>query len=430
MRFDAWTQEQEGRQASLGAFPVGPVLQRLNIEGPHQALPTPQVVPKGAHSAHALLRWKLRDQLRPLQPGKQQRQCGVAPVNHIHVGSGWQRGLATCKAVFSCPVCSARLRAARTEDVQKAIRWWTEDQHCRVSMLTLTVRHASVHDLRELRRGLTECWSQLWSGREGQILRKAFPHYIRALDVTWGFLNGWHPHLHVVLFHEDDNIDSDWLSAVRRRWANIVAQVLGPEFRPRTDDIGVHLKHDPPRAEYVLKLGLEVSEITTKQAAPGHYGWPEIAANAVAERRSNDHDRTWRHLWSYWSDAMRGAQHLSWSRHLRKAIKLDEDERFTAEQLELDLELIKDDPWMLSVPATDWLQVFGPHWSDAPSGWMHRPSVLLAKSRQGLRETLAYLSHLCLDVAGIRHSEVDGKRYAILTLRRRSVRQQLERMQC
>lgn len=429
MRYDAWSRMQEGDQATLGGFDVGGCAQALCQQGPHVALAKPQPVPQGAKSAQALERWKLRDQLRVLQPGRQQRNCGVAPVQHIHVGPGWQRGLATCKSVPNCPVCSARLRAARTEDVQKAITWWTEQQRCRVSMLTLTIRHARIHDLRKLRRGLTECWRELWTGREGRALRRDMAHYVRALDVTWG-PNGWHPHLHVLVLHDEEDLDLDWLNAVRRRWAALVEQRLGRAFRPRTDSVGVHLTVNPPRAEYLLKLGLEVSEITSKTAAPGHYGSWEIARAAVAEANSGTTDTTWRHLWWYWANAMKGARHLTWSKHLRRAIKLSEDERFTAEQLELDLELVKEDPWILSLPQRDWLQVFGSHWAGTSSEWMHRPSVLLNKSRQGLEPTLAYLKHCGVELVGIRRVEVDGKTYAILSLRRRTIEQHLARMQC
>lgn len=429
MRYDAWSHCVEGDQGSLGGFLVGPQTLALKLQGPHQAQPTPQAIPKGAHSRQALERWKLRDQLRPIQPGKQQRCCGVAPVQHVHVGPGWQRGLATCKSVPSCPVCSARLRSARTEDVQKAITWWTEQSRCRVSMLTLTIRHSRFHDLRKLRRGLTECWRQLWMGRDGRRLRQDIAHFIRALDVTWGPC-GWHPHLHVLVLHDEDDLDEDWLAEVRARWASVVQEVLGKACRPRTDKVGVHLKDNPPRAEYLLKLGLEVSEITAKHAAPGHYGPWDIARLAVEEGKRPGADWNWRHLWSYWSRSMRGARHLTWSRHLRKAIQLSEDERFAAEQLELDLELVKDEPWMLSMQAADWLQVMGTQWSATQSAYMHRPSVLLAKTRQGLEETLAYLKHCGVEPRVVRRVEIEGKQTAIISLRRRTVHQHLEAMRC
>jgi hypothetical protein len=424
VRIGAWTRELEADQRSLDGVSIPALIQDLGwSSNPHWPPVEPQSPePKAAPDA-AVNRWSLRDRLRPLQPCGQQRSCGLVPIGHVHVGPGWQHGLATCKSVHSCPVCSGRLRVARTAEVQRCIASWTES-HGSVAMLTLTVRHAAIHDLRRLRSGLTESWSAMWKTREGRELRHRFAHYVRALDVTWGAVNGWHPHIHVLLFVEPGTeLDEDWLASVQAAWAHSVQQHLGGEFRPREDDVGCKLTLDPPRAEYLLKLGLEVSSITTKSAKPGRHGPWEVARNAVDEQSSQATDRSWRRLWQVWALGMRGARHLSWSRYLRAWAELPEQE---AEQLELELELVKDDRWILSLTSRDWAWTFGAYLQRGAWSYIRRPSVLLGRTRKSLPETLSYLQQVGLEPKSTTQIEISGRTYVLVTMRRTTMR----RLQC
>ncbi len=419
MRIGAWTRNVEGGQKLLDGVSIPPGLQTLHWSGPHLPEVEPQSPEEKPACDAAVERWALRDRLRPLQPGKQQRACGITPVGHVQVGPGWQHGLASCKSVHTCPVCSARMRLFRTEEVQRCITWWTEERaETRMAMLTLTVRHARCDDLKRLRSGLTTAWSELWKTREGQQLRSKVAHYVRALDVTWGYENGWHPHIHVLLFVEDGAIDDVWLEQVRKAWAHAVAVHLGSEFRPREDEIGCHMAWDPPRAEYVVKLGLEVTSITTKDAKPGHFGPWSIAWKAVEERSSGRDETVWRTLWKTWSVGMSGARHLSWSRKLRKLAKLPEEEV----QLELDIELVKDDGWIVSITPRDWAWTFGATLSRAPWSYVRRPSVLLGRTRKSLPDTLAYLESVGLCVADTRNIVADGRQYSLTVMARKTDR--------
>ncbi len=428
MRIGAWTRHIESGQRSLDGVSIPPGLQTLKWSGPHVPDVEPQSPEERPACDAAVERWALRDRLRPMQR-KQPRACGVTPIGHVHIGPGWQHGLATCKNVHACPVCSARLRQMRTEDVQRAIVWWTEEQRdTRLAMLTLTIRHARCDDLRKLRAGLTTAWSELWKTREGRELRSHVAHYVRALDVTWGPENGWHPHVHVLLFLEDGAVDDSWLEQVRNAWARAVAAHVGSEFRPREDSIGCHLTMDPPRAEYVLKLGLEVTSITTKAAAEGHFAPWAIAWRAVDEQSSSSSERTWRTLWQTWSNGMNGARHLSWSRQLRRLAKLPDE----PEQLDLDLELVREQGWIVSITARDWSWTYGATLSRAQWSCIRRPSVLLGRSRKSLPETISYLETVGLYVRATRTIVADGRQYVLVEMGRKTDRlfEETNRWQC
>lgn len=417
MRIGAWTRDVESSQALLDGVSIPLRLQDLGCAGPHVPEPVAQSPEARPACDDAIDRWSLRDRLRNLQPCRQQRGCGVQPISHVHIGPGWQQGLASCKSVHACPTCSARLRVARTAEVQRCIAWWSEQCHGHVAMLTLTVRHGPAHDLRKLRSGLTEAWSAMWKSRRGRRLRGAVGHYVRALDVTWGVDNGWHPHIHALLFAAPGELDDEWIADLAELWSEAVAAHLGEEFRPRQDAVGCHLSHNPARAEYVLKLGLEVATITSKAAKPGRHSPWQIAQQAVDEQARQTDDRHWRSLWRAWVLGMQGARHLSWSRWLRTAAELEPEE---TEQLELDLELVKDDAWIVSISSYDWHSTFGGHATRAAWSYLRRPSVLLGRSRKGLPDTLAYLAQIGLEPRRTNPIEISGRTYTVLWMRRRT----------
>lgn len=320
-------------------------LSRLHKTRGQEANPNPEAIPSAVRSSATIERWNLRQKLRPIQ-GALQRACGCRPIGPVYVGAGWQRGLVTCKSAHACPVCSARLRLQRASEVHEAIGWWTSDGNGRVGMLTLTVRHSAGFRLKRLRSLVCEAWRRLWTGREGRALRSRFRHFVRALDATWG-RNGWHPHIHALIF-SDETLTEEWLLAVRQRWVAVVSE-LAIEATPRDDAIGVHWSPNMSRAEYICKLGLEVSAITSKGAAEGHATPWQIAHLAASEVGAGDLSGPMALLWRDWTRGMKGARNLTWSRKLRKAIAIEEREEPAEEE-----ETTDEHPWVVVLQPKDW----------------------------------------------------------------------------
>ena len=414
-----------GDQQALDSVAIPRRIQELGTQGPHLA-GAEISIPSGERSVEVVDRWRFRDELRRVQPRRLQRACGVQPCGPVYVGAGWQRGLCTCHSVHACPVCSARLRQARTTDVDDVIQWWRETEHGCVGMLTLTVRHARADSLTMLRKGLADSWRALWQSRRGQALRReAVEGYIRAVDVTWG-PNGWHPHTHNLILCRTEP-EPSWIARLRELWCSTVLRVMGKEFVPRDDEVGAHWTPNPPRSEYLLKLGLEVAAISTKAAAEGHATVWDIARRAVQEDKRGELSRQWRSLWREWSEGMLGSRQLTWSRGLRKraglAIELE------PEQLDLDLELHPKNPndWIVLIQPEDWRSVFGVN--VAAKRWQsaRRPSVLLNRSVRGLPQTISYLSRVGLVPSHGTDIELEGKPFFLVRMRQRSVLEVLGR---
>lgn len=129
-------------------------------------------------------------------------------------------GLTSCASVWSCAVCSATIANARQQEIQAAVAEWTR-RGGRVVFATTTMRHAKGQPLGFLWDSLTAAkhvmlsgpswqkeqrtWGQpfprtILSGRrKGEVVWEVRIPSIALVEVTNGE-NGWHVHLHTLLF--------------------------------------------------------------------------------------------------------------------------------------------------------------------------------------------------------------------------------------
>ena len=112
-------------------------------------------------------------------------------------------GIATCKSVWGCLGCAARRRALKSAMVKHYV-----DAHLGagkgVSFASFTLAHYASDTLDELLEGLRRAFTDM---RHLKVYRDAelefgIVGWIAALEITCG-PNGWHPHLHVLFFHEE-----------------------------------------------------------------------------------------------------------------------------------------------------------------------------------------------------------------------------------
>ena len=279
----------------------------------------------------------LRDGLRAYapaigQPGGRVRACGrVRHGSEVAIVERGDRrhfcGLVRCGSVWTCPCCSAQIRAERAGEVQKVVSW-----HCDTAgadgaqLLTLTVRHRYGDDLADLRHGLADAYRRFTRGVPWERFRErvGLVGYVRAVEVTHGG-NGWHPHLHVVLLVRDGEALARELDWLRERWQACVVRELGAAAEPDAlHGVDLRARH---RADYLTKLGLEATAPGAKGARGENRTPWEIAADLVENAHGEEQREEDRHLWRTWCEDMRGAKMLTWSRGLRAAAGLDEDEK-------------------------------------------------------------------------------------------------------
>ncbi len=253
-------------------------------------------------------------------------------------------GLQTCGAIWTCPVCSPKIRQLRAVDADAACVTWLE-QHGPGSLLllTLTLPHDAGERLSDVLASTRGAFSTLVSGRAWQQDKKTFGlrYYIRAHDVTVG-PNGWHPHLHL-LFFVDGALSDAALAQLRdrlhKRWAGAVSSL---DRRAPTYQHGVVLEAARSRAD-AARYVCQVVTGENEHAQPVAY---ELARGDLKTSRHAGHRTPWqvlqdyaanhlerdRALWQEYEKATRRVNAIRWAVGLRAAVGLTADDQ-TDEQL-------------------------------------------------------------------------------------------------
>lgn len=257
-------------------------------------------------------------------------------------------GIETCGSARDCPVCAPNIYAARAGEIVKAC---TSHRGRRglVLMLTLTVRHQGCNDLKWLSSKVSEAYRSMRRSRRFQRLWRdqlGIRWVIRGDEQNHGS-NGWHPHLHVLLFVPEDSQlvgqareatrnkkplngrTSDLVYAIYERWAECVERALGSAFLPSPERGAIVTVSTDD--EYIAKLGLEVAYITEKKGRSDKHRTPwELLQDAT------NGDLPSQKLWREHSAAMLGRRQISWSRGMKQCFMVDEktDEELAQEQLD------------------------------------------------------------------------------------------------
>jgi hypothetical protein len=103
------------------------------------------------------------------------------------------------------PVCSAKIHHRRAAELREALTPW-EAQGQAASLVTITVPHDLTDRLSRLLDAERAAWKRVTQGATWQRLKRrlGIAGHIIALEFTWGDENGWHPHYHVLLVHDQD----------------------------------------------------------------------------------------------------------------------------------------------------------------------------------------------------------------------------------
>lgn len=174
----------------------------------------------------------------------------------IHINETDKRtkyvNLQTCKSVWVCPVCAARITERRRADVQAAILAW-QAKGGRVVFATYTLAHQIEDSLYSVFGSLKAARRFTKGGRTYQTIKEVYGVVgsIAATEITYGE-NGWHPHIHELLFVKHDIQVSDLENDLRARWV----AALSLYGRSALPEIGFQLEIvDKKIADYVAKFG-------------------------------------------------------------------------------------------------------------------------------------------------------------------------------
>jgi hypothetical protein len=267
------------------------------------------------------------------------RKCGRVPVGetgHVLVkdnaGVAHYANLATCGSIWACPVCSAKIRNTRAQEISEVTGRWAAAGN-EVYMVTFTAPHDLGMRLAPLISTIADGFRTVISGRPWTTLKKrlGIVGSIRSMEVTYGAA-GWHPHLHVLVYVEDV-LDArgllDLTLYMRERWAKFIVKA---GYRVPHEDHGVKID----RCVSASDAGLYIAKTQDGGRAVGN----EIARGDMKQGRQGSRtpfevldDFRWTgdtadlHVWQEYERATKGRQAITWSKGLRQLLQAPEEEK-------------------------------------------------------------------------------------------------------
>jgi hypothetical protein len=232
-----------------------------------------------------------------------------------------------CGSVWTCPVCAAKVSERRRTELRQAIEagkvlGWVPH------FVTLTIPHGAGDDIKVLLAKLSEALKRLSSGKyaikrriEQERPSEVLHGYIRALEVTHGNKNGFHPHFHMIAFTSGGITSAFMQDAYLAAWQR-ACRLAGLSIPD--DEHGVTVQDGRFAAEYASKWGIE-DEMTkghTKQARlKGITPWGMLRAVLDGDDPEYPAERA-AALFQVYAAAFAGRRQLYWSNGLRAKLAL------------------------------------------------------------------------------------------------------------
>jgi hypothetical protein len=314
----------------------------------------------------------------------------VAILHSVAISKAHFGGLMVCGSVWTCPPCAAKISERRKIEIKQATDTFRSAGGA-LYMITHTFSHAREDLLGPLLKRFSKARQYMRSQRAYKDLRVQLGYIgdIRALEVTHGAANGFHPHEHDL-----------WLTAkpltrvqlrsmmdtLFRLWSRacLVAGLSAPN-RKR----GVNIKYMESAAEYMAKFGREpkwgvASELSKQYVKKGREKsktpFDLLSAYHEGDTKSGP-------LFIQFAKAFFGKRQIIWSDGLRALFGIEEktDEEIALEQDEEAKLLIR-------VDAREWRLILR-------QGFDVRSLLLDLAENGGYEAVRTYLDNLILDGA-------------------------------
>jgi hypothetical protein len=302
------------------------------------------------HWGSRLKKWELQSGARQLLPESRLRVCyrhRVKKSDFVRVyrrgegekASTYYKGLQVCGSVWCCAVCAAKIVERKRLELIAAMTAHRQAGGG-VMLLTLTVPHTREERAFEVADRLLEAYRKFGQGEfRWTALTPGYVGSVRALEVTHG-VNGWHPHLHVLVFTDQVLSDVQRLVLSDRLYGRWDSAVQRAGFTPLHRVHGLRLDDGSEAGNYATKWGF-AEELTKANIKQGQREDSRTPWELLADYTLNS-DKRAGHLFVEFAEAFKGKSQLHWSRGLRKHFGLDDektDEEIANERVESEDEL-------------------------------------------------------------------------------------------
>lgn len=213
---------------------------------------------------------------------------GIPVMRKLDAGSARLGKVKTCGSVWACPVCASKVAETRRRELAYAM-----EQHIATGgyayLATLTFPHYRGQALEELMEPFTKARQSFQNSRKWKAVMEAAEKIgvVNSLEVTYGAGNGWHPHLHMLVFckpgafgegEPDDQgrLLSKAIENLRGEWVRLLEKrgLVDAGNREWASRYGLDIRGGKKAAEYIAKWGHDEqwgmsSELTSSHAKVG-----------------------------------------------------------------------------------------------------------------------------------------------------------------
>jgi hypothetical protein len=252
-------------------------------------------------------------------------------------------GLNRCGNIWTCPVCAAKVAEHRRAELSAGLVAHVGNGGAGY-LVTLTFPHEADHPIAELLERFTNARQRLQNSRTWKTVMKDAGRIgsVASLEVTISQENGWHPHLHLLVFanpqgfgegepiNDQGDLESPAISSLVTAWCNILLKT-GLGSVSKLEDMRKHalnVRGGNQAAEYIAKYGRDErwgqsSEMTrhyAKQGGAGQRdGFDHFTPFQLLAWAGNGDEWSIRKFIEY-SEAIEGKRAVTWSPGLKKSL--------------------------------------------------------------------------------------------------------------
>lgn len=284
------------------------------------------------------------------------REAGTVSVYRNDDGSGTSlTGLNRCGNIWTCPVCAAKVAEHRRAELSAALTAHLGNGGA-AYLITLTFPHEADHLMAELIERFTNARQRLQNSRTWKNAMKDAGRLgsVASLEVTISQENGWHPHLHLLVFadangfqegeaiNDQGDLISPAIIELKHAWTNILLKTgLGDQQKlHHMLQHALNVRGGNQAAEYIAKYGRDErwgqsSEMTRHYAKQGSAGERDgllhFTPFQLLTWAGNLDEWATRKFIEY-ADAIEGKRAVTWSPGLKKSL-LGTDDTATDEEI-------------------------------------------------------------------------------------------------
>lgn len=194
-------------------------------------------------------------------------------------------GLNRCGNLHTCPVCASKVGELRRKQLSAAMVKHVGNGGA-AYLLTFTFPHEADESLASLQAKFDKArkrWKDLPLWRNLRKEKRAVG-YVTSLEFTVSQENGWHPHIHMLVFCDKQafgegapvntfgDLDSFMIEDLRREWCNILFKVGLGDNSKLTDMLkhALNVRGGEKAAEYIAKFGRDEKWGASSELAKSH----------------------------------------------------------------------------------------------------------------------------------------------------------------